>query len=212
MARRLPVYLLIDTSGSMHGEPIEAVRNGIQLLQNTLNEDPYALETAWISVIAFDTDARQVTPLTEVMSFQAPDIRASGCTSMGGALKLLAECVKNEVQKSTAEQKGDWKPLVFIMTDGAPTDDIGPGIEALKSVKLGTIVGCAVGPAANEEVLKQVTENVVALDRADSSTMKQFFKWVSASVSVSSQAADKKSEEDTSLGDLPPPPPGISIV
>ena len=41
MARRLPVYLLIDTSGSMHGEPIEAVRSGIRLLQDTLNSDPY---------------------------------------------------------------------------------------------------------------------------------------------------------------------------
>lgn len=47
--RRLPVYLVIDTSGSMTGEPIEAVKNGIQMLISTLRQDPYALETAYIS-------------------------------------------------------------------------------------------------------------------------------------------------------------------
>lgn len=211
MARRLPVYLLIDTSGSMHGEPIEAVRSGIRLLQDTLNSDPYALETAWVSVITFDSEAKQVTPLTAVTSFQAPDIQAGGCTSLGGALKLLAECVKREVQKTTVEQKGDWKPLVFIMTDGVPTDSVEPGIEAIRPLKLGTVVGCAVGPAASDAVLKQITENVVALDRADSSTIKQFFKWVTASVSLSSQPRPEKDKEP-SLSDLPPPPPTISIL
>lgn len=212
MARRLPVYLLIDTSGSMHGEPIEAVRNGIQLLQNSLNEDPYALETAWVSVITFDSEARQVAPLTDITSFQAPEIHASGCTSLGGALKLLVDCVKTEVKKSTPEQKGDWRPLVFIMTDGVPTDDINPGIEAMKTVKFGMVIGCAVGPSASETALKQITENVVALERADSATLKQFFKWVSTSVSTSSKSADQKGDGEGSLGDLPPPPPTISIL
>ncbi len=55
--RRLPVYLLLDTSGSMHGEPIEAVKNGVQTLLTTLKQDPYALETAYVSVITFDSTA-----------------------------------------------------------------------------------------------------------------------------------------------------------
>ena len=63
--RRLPVYLVLDVSGSMMGEPIEAVRNGMQILASTLRTDPYALETAYLSVITFDGEARQVAPLTE---------------------------------------------------------------------------------------------------------------------------------------------------
>lgn len=212
MIRRLPVYLLIDTSGSMHGEPIEAVRSGIQLLQNSLNEDPNALETAWVSVITFDSDVKQVVPLTEVMAFQAPDVQAGGCTALGGALKLLVDCAKSEVRKSTPDQKGDWRPLVFIMTDGVPTDDVQAGIEAMKTMKFGIVVGCAVGPNASESVLKQITENVVALDRADSTTLKQFFRWVSSSISTSSKAADQKGDQEGTLGDLPPPPPSISIL
>ena len=71
--RRLPVYILIDTSGSMHGEPIEAVRNGLQVLISSLRQDPYALETAYISVITFSSSAKQLIPLTELMSFQIPE-------------------------------------------------------------------------------------------------------------------------------------------
>ena len=67
--RRLPVYLLIDCSGSMAGEPIEAVKQGIKALLSELKGDPQALETACLSVITFDSTARQVTPLTELMLF-----------------------------------------------------------------------------------------------------------------------------------------------
>ena len=89
--RRLPVYLLLDTSGSMYGEPIEAVKNGVQTLISTLRSDPYALETAYISIITFNTSAQQLTPLTELAAFQQPNIDASGCTALGEALNLLAQ-------------------------------------------------------------------------------------------------------------------------
>ena len=121
--RRLPVYLLLDTSGSMTGEPIEAVKNGVETLLSTLRQDPYALETAFVSVITFDSTARQVVPLTDLLNFKTPDLVASGTTALGDALSLAASSIGNEVQKTTAETKGDWRPLVFIMTDGSPTDD-----------------------------------------------------------------------------------------
>ena len=91
--RRLPVYLLLDTSGSMYGEPIEAVKNGVQVLVSTLRSDPYALETAYLSIITFNSTAQQLTPLTELANFQQPEIEASGCTSLGAALSLLAQKV-----------------------------------------------------------------------------------------------------------------------
>ena len=68
--RRLPVYLLLDCSGSMYGEPIEAVKNGVQVLVSTLRQDPYALETAYLSIITFDSSAKQVTPFTELSAWQ----------------------------------------------------------------------------------------------------------------------------------------------
>jgi uncharacterized protein YegL len=211
MARRLPVYLVIDTSGSMMGEPIAAVDTGVQTLVSALRQDPYALETAYLSVITFDSTAKQVVPLTELTAFQSPTFQANGLTSLGGALSLLANKIDSEVTKTTAETKGDWKPLVFIMTDGGPTDDWQRGLNEFRKRKTGIVVACAAGQGADTNVLKQITECVVQLDTADSSTIKAFFKWVSASVSTGSQKVDSGTEV-VGLGELPPPPPEVNIV
>ncbi|MFM2375629.1 MAG: hypothetical protein RLZZ165_726 [Bacteroidota bacterium] len=210
--RKLPVYLLLDTSGSMYGEPIEAVKNGVQTLVAALRQDPYALETAYLSVITFDTGARQLVPLTELASFQMPNIQAQGQTCMGEALKLLSQKVDSEVQRTTAEVKGDWKPIVFLMTDGTPTDDLAAGLSAIRSKKFGMIVACAAGTNAAVDSLRQITENIVSLDTADSSTISAFFKWVSASISTGSQKVEASGKEVAGLQELPPPPPEINIV
>ena len=210
--RRLPVYLLIDTSGSMSGEPIEAVKAGLQAMVSALRSDPYALETAFLSVITFSDKATQTVPLTELVQFQIPDLRASGTTALGGALSVLADCVERDVRKTTAETKGDWKPVCFLLTDGQATDDLNRGIEALRRVKVGTLVACAAGPAARPDELRKITEAVVSLDTADSNTVKAFFQWVSASVSVSSQKLDLTKKEIGGLSELPPPPPEINVA
>lgn len=210
--RRLPVYLLLDTSGSMFGEPIESVKNGVQVLVSTLRQDPYALETAFLSIITFDDKAKQIVPLTELSLFQIPPVIANGTTALGDALDLLSRTVDNEVVKTTPEQKGDWKPLVFIMTDGAPTDNWQAGLAEMKKRKFGMVVACAAGQSADTSVLKQITETVVQLDTADSGTIKAFFKWVSASISFNSQKIESGGNEISGMSELPPPPPEVNIV
>src|SRR5689334_17773945 len=115
--RRLPVYLVLDCSGSMAGEPIEAVRSGIKTLLGDLRGNPMALETTYLSVITFESTANQVCPLTEIGSFKEPSLKAGGGTSLGAALELLERCLDSEVRASSPTQKGDWKPLIFLMTD-----------------------------------------------------------------------------------------------
>lgn len=209
--RKLPVYLLLDTSGSMSGEPIDAVKNGVQTLLKALRQDPYALETVHLSIITFDTYAKVTAPLTELSLFQAPRLEARGQTVLGEALILLADRIGLEVVKNTPEKKGDWKPLVFIMSDGAPTDDIEAGIKALADKKTGIIVACAAGEYADVDLLKRITESVVRLDNLDNETVKAFFKWVSASVSAGSIKADS-GQEVNNLLELPPPPDEVIIV
>lgn len=210
--RRLPVYLLLDTSASMYGEPITAVKNGIQILVSTLRQDPYALETAFISIITFNSKAQQIVPLTDLISFQAPDIEAQGMTALGDALALTADCIEREVIKTTEHQRGDWRPLVFLMTDGEPNHGWQAGLEKFKALKLSMVIGCAAGEEANTETLKKIANVVVRLDTADVATIKAFFKWVSASVSTTSHKVDLTKKDVTGIADLPPPPAEITIV
>lgn len=210
--RRLPVYLLLDTSGSMSGEPIEAVKNGVQVMISSLRQNPQAIETAYISVITFDSVAKQLIPLTDLGSFQMVDIRATGTTALGDALKVLSQCIDKEVATTTAETKGDWKPLVFLMTDGIPTDDWQSGLREFQKRKTAYTIACAAGSGADTSVLLQITENVLSLDTADSQSIAKFFAWVTASIGVSSTKVEDAGKEVIGLNELPPPPSELNIV
>lgn len=210
--RRLPVYLLLDTSGSMTGEPIEAVKNGVQMMVHSLRQNPQAIETAFVSIITFDSQAKQLIPLTDLASFQTVDLKAAGTTALGAALSLLADKLENEVTKTTLEQKGDWKPIVFIMTDGVPTDDWQAGFQKLKAVKKGLIVGCAAGNNADDKVLKEIADQVVRLSNTDADSIGKFFQWVSASIATTSTKVEETGIDLTKKDQLPPPPSELVIV
>ena len=210
--RRLPVYLLLDTSGSMTGEPIEAVKNGVQMMMHSLRQNPQAIETAYVSIITFDHEAKQIVPLTDLASFQMVDIKAQSTTSLGAALTLLAEKMETEITKTTTEQKGDWKPLTFIMTDGVQTDDWQTGLSKIKAINKGLIVGCAAGSAADDSILKQIADSVVRLDSADSDSISKFFQWVTASISTTSTKVEESGIDLKKIDQLPPPPSELVIV
>ena len=205
--RRLPVYLVLDTSGSMSGEPIEAVRQGIKALLADLRGDPQALETAFLSVITFSSGAQQVCPLTELMAFQEPALDANGSTALGAGLDLLEQCISREVRKGSTTQKGDWKPLVFLMTDGQPTDSWEGPATRIKQARIGNIIACAAGAQADEAPLKRLSETVVKLSTLQPEALKQFFKWVSSPIKMTSQSIN----QPTAGGavNLPPAPPGV---
>lgn len=209
--RRLPVYLLIDTSGSMVGEPIESVKVGLDAMLASLRSDPFALESANISIITYDRIAQVVLPLTPLEDIQLPEITCpqSGPTMTGAALKLLCEQVDKEVVLSTPTKKGDWMPLLFIMTDGKPSDimDYNMAVPEVKKRKFATIIACAAGAKAKIEPLQQLTDQVYTLDTMDSSTFAQFFRWVSTSIGVGNRSVGS-SEELT----LPAPPEEVNLV
>ena len=210
MSRRLPVYILIDTSGSMKGEPIESVKVGLSDMIASLRLDPYALETACISIITYDKDVKQILPLTELENLQLPEIACpeAGPTHMGAALELLCQRYDAEVNMGSKEQKGDWMPLLFILTDGKPSDLLAYDnvIPKVKAHQFTNIVACAAGPKAKTEPLKKLTNNVFTLDTMDSNTFKKFFQWVSINI-----IGGGKTMGVTDQVELPAPPTGESF-
>ena len=196
--RYLPVYLVLDTSGSMAGDKIESVKEGLGYMISELKKDAQTLEIGRLSVITFADTANQILPLTWIGQVQPPDIKASGMTALGAGLKLLTNSIDQEVRKHTAEHKGDWKPLVFLMTDGQPTDQYEGAVSELKKRVSATIVACAVGGDADEDVLKKITENVVRLQ--DSPTaLKAFIKLMTASIKTCSKSINQQGQADVML-------------
>lgn len=211
MARRLPVYILIDTSGSMKGEPIESVKVGLSDMIASLRLDPYALETVCVSIITFDKEVKQLLPLTELENLQLPNIDCpdSGPTLTGSALNMLCDCYDKEVNTGTPEQKGDWMPLLFLLTDGKPSDimDYNMAISRIQKYPFTNIVACAAGPKAKPDSLKALTEDVFTLDSMDSSTFKKFFQWVTINVQQGGRTVGVSDRAE-----LAPPPAEVNVV
>jgi uncharacterized protein YegL len=95
------------------------------------------------------------------------------------------------------------------MTDGVPTDDWKAGFDVFAKSKKGLVVACGAGNGADSKILKQITENVVRLDNADSRSIAKFFQWVSASITVTSEKVEDTGKDVPDLNELPPPPSEI---
>ncbi|MDR1921270.1 MAG: VWA domain-containing protein [Candidatus Adiutrix sp.] len=209
MLRRLPVYLLLDCSESMAGPPLEAVENGVATMLAALKRNPHALETVFMSVITFDAKARQEFPLTEIAAMAPPRLSIRPGTAMGAALKLLAAAIKREVVKTTEKQKGDYRPLVFIITDGRPTDEWREAARRLRESRpaLASIYAIGCGDDVDFAVLKEAADVSIHMSALSTDSFAKLFVWLSASVqSMSVSAADKISLEKIPLGE------GLALV
>lgn len=188
--RRLPIYLLLDCSESMAGESIDAVRGGLRTLISVLRGNPMALETAALSVITFASTARQVVPLTDLLKFNPPDFVMGSGTALGAALTLWQASMAREIVRSTSTQKGDYKPICFLLTDGQPTDaweSAADQVHGLVAAKRANVIAAACGPDADIGKLRRITDVVLQLKDATPEVLGGFFKWISASVSSASQ-------------------------
>lgn len=202
--RRLPIYFLIDVSESMAGEPIEQVQNGIAEIIKELRTDPYALETVFISVIAFAGKTISLVQLTELYKFYPPKFPIGGGTSLGQGLEFLMNDMDQNINKTTLDQKGDWKPIIFLFTDGMPTDNIDPAVEKWnrRYRRSSNLISVSIGDNLDTSVLAKITETVLLLKNADKETFKKFFKWVTASIKTSSLSVSEQNNDGLQLAPI----------
>ena len=207
--RRLPIYFLVDVSESMVGEPIQQVENGMRQIVQELRTDPYALETAFISVIAFAGKAKSLSPLTELYKFYPPTFPIGGGTSLGCALDFLMDDIDKNVVKTTEERKGDWKPIIFLFTDGTPTDNPSAAFARWnnKYRRKANLVAISIGNNVNTQLLGQISDNVLRLNDTDEMSFKAFFKWVTASIQATSVSVTDMGDDSVALA----PTNGINL-
>lgn len=180
--RRMPVYFLLECGDSMRGAPIMAVEQGVQLLHNELMGQPQAVEMVNLSAIVYSTYAQQITPLVPITSFMPPALTAGGVRNFGNALRVLGDCIVNDMIRSTHTKKGDYQALVFWITDGEPADDWEAGLKYLQERTnglLGSFIALGVGDSVNTHILRQITPNVLLATDVTPDNLRASFKWVS---------------------------------
>jgi uncharacterized protein YegL len=204
--RRLPVYLLIDCSESMMGGGIEAVRAGLASMVAELRRDPQALDTVHLAVITFDDGARVAAPLTPLLDFQQPDLSLRQGTALGAALNLLADRMGSEVRITAADCKGDYRPLVLLLTDGQPSDDWRVPLSRVGAQvrpRPANIYAIGCGIDVDYAVLQNVTDVVLRMEDMRPEAFAKLFVWLTASVASASRGMGEAMDGRIRLEKLP---------
>ncbi len=167
----LPIYLLLDSSGSMQGEPILSLQNGVQVLTAALQRNISTFGTVNVTAISFGDTAQIVAKHVDIGEFAMPQLYPYGCTSLGDAFELAAKDIDSET--SANDYRNPWRPVIYVMTDGEPSDDYLYGLGELKKRNIGGLVVCIAGQEAQEDEpwLTDISESVCTLNTANSNTL-----------------------------------------
>lgn len=212
MIRKLPIYFLIDNSESMlSGNSVETIKNGLNSFIDKLKGEPHALETAYLSLITYSEFAIQHNQLTDLLQFQVPSMVPLGRSkSFGAALQLLSYSLENEIAQPNANEKGDWRPLVMILTDGVPTDDWQDELAELQK-KRAKIIVCIADHNFDFSIYKKMTSRIFRLNAMSDDALKGFFNWETIFPFEEGSLITNSISIKSTKVELPPPPPSIDI-
>jgi len=192
----------------MDGPAIEAVRRGLELFQREVAADVFANEVVKVGAIVFNHTVNLVGGgLVPIADFQPPTLSASGTTRLDLAFKVLLESMDRDVVKAVkGGHKGDWKPVVFILTDGQPTNEQGYASNDLwpaardavvnrpqGEIKPSTILAVGCGTDIDDATLKMMGDHSLHIDGSGASLV-ALFQYVTQSIVRSVQPGGNKSD------------------
>lgn len=120
----LPFYMVCDESGSMSGPGVDAINAALPDLHQEISTNPSVADKTRFALIGFSTQASVLQPLADLSELtQLPSLSAGGVTSFGSAFRLLKDVIEKDVTALKAEGHDVYRPVVFFLSDGIPTDD-----------------------------------------------------------------------------------------
>ena len=205
-APRCPVTLLLDTSGSMYGQPIQELNAALCQFIKETSEDEAASMSVELEGITFDDAADIVLPFTPISSVRRNSVQldANGMTSMGAALGLA----KTELEKRRRMYRNSgissYRPWVILMTDGGPNDNwVAAADQMRRLAEAGkiTYIGIEIGNSADHGTMCQILPAQPGPVKLQGLKFKQFFHWLTDSLkSISSSAVSD--QDNVKLGSI----------
>ncbi len=178
---RCPCVLLLDVSSSMSGTPIDELNAGLATFREELAADALAMKRVEVAIVTFGP-VRVEVPFTGAGSFEPPTLAAQGDTPMGAAITQAIQLVRDRKAEYRANGISYYRPWIFLITDGAPTDAWQSAAGAVREGEAGKqFAFFAIGVrGANMEVLAQISaREPLALDQLK---FRQLFGWLSSSL------------------------------
>lgn len=199
--RQMVLFFVVDTSGSMQGTKIGAVNTAIREVLPELKDAGGADIDLKVAFLTFSSGCQWMYPTPIASdSFQWTTVDADGVTDLGAACRELNDKLsKNGFLKAPS---GSVAPVIFLLSDGEPTDDFESGINLLQQnnwFKHGIKVAVAIGDDANKDVLAKFTGNIEAVITVH--TPEALRKWI-RKVSITSSQIGSRSQP-VSDGQLP---------
>jgi uncharacterized protein YegL len=203
---RCPCVLLLDTSRSMEGAPIEALNEGVRTFREELVKDSIAARRVEIAVISFDSFVNVVQTFVTANQFQPPALTAQGFTCMGSAIHKALDIIKERKALYRANGIAYYRPWILMMTDGEPhgeadhiVQEAAERIKEEEAEKRVAFFAVGVQNASMQRLSQIVTRPPIKLDGLNFQDM---FVWLSTSMQLVSRS---KVDEQ-----IPLPPPGIT--